>query len=104
MKEYNHDTSADYEDLIDYVAEENILNTLDEFLGDKKPEYKPKVEKKKDSDEYPEPWQNLYVNFPTEQDYIDFMLAIDEKPVPKLNKVVYKVNNKDNGLLDFLEM
>jgi hypothetical protein len=103
MKEYKRDTSSDYEDLVGYVAQENILSTLDEFLGGEKQDYKPPVARKKVDEEFPEPWQNLYINFETEQDYIEFMFAIDEKPVPKLNTVVYKGNSKDNGLLSFLE-
>jgi hypothetical protein len=102
MKEHDRDTSADYEDLVGYVAEENIISTLDEFLGEQKQEHKPPVMRKKVDSEFPEPWQNLYINFANEQDYIEFMFAIGEKPVPKLNSVVYKGDNDDNGLLDFL--
>lgn len=102
MKQYDRDTSVDYEDLVGYVAEENVVNTLDEFLGGEKVEYKPTVARKKVDAEFPEPWQHLYINFETEQDYINFMFAIDEKPVPKLNTMVYKGNSQDNGLLDFL--
>lgn len=103
MKQQIRDTSVDYEDLVGYVSEENKISTLDEFLGAEKVEYKPQVARKKPDPEYPEPWQSLYINFETEQDYIEFMFAIDEKPVPKLNTVVYKGVSKDKGLLDFLE-
>jgi hypothetical protein len=102
VTQYNRDTSVDYEDLVGYVAGDNILDTLDDFLGTEKTEYKPPVMKKNIESEFSEPWQNLYINFSTEQDYIEFMFAIDEKPVPKLNALVYKGNSNDNGLLDFL--
>lgn len=103
MTQYERDTSVDYEDLVGYVAGENILDTLDGFLGNEKAEYKPPVMRKNTDSEYSEPWQNLYINFSNEQDYIEFMFAIGEKPVPKLNALVYKGNSNDNGLLDFLE-
>jgi hypothetical protein len=103
IEEYTRDTSTDYEDLVGYVAQENIVSTLDAFLGNENKDYKPPVMRKKQDPEFPESWQSLYVNFPTEQDYIDFMFAIGEKPVPKLNTLVYSVNNDEKGLLDFIE-
>lgn len=46
VTQYNRDTSVDYEDLVGYVAGDNILDTLDDFLGTEKTEYKPPVMKK----------------------------------------------------------
>lgn len=100
MKEYKHDTSAEYDDMVGYVAEDNLPKDLSTFL-DEESEYKPKVKPKKVDPEYPEQWQTLYVNFKTEQDYIDFMLAIGDKPMPKLNKVVYKMDGENVGLESF---
>lgn len=102
LKDYTKDTAAEYEDLVGYVSDENITDTLDTFLGEDKAEYKPEVARKKVDPEFPEPWQTLFVNFESEQDYIDFMLAIDEKPMPKLKDVVYKAGRQENGILDLL--
>ena len=102
LKNYTKDTSAEYDDMVGYVADENITDTLSQFLGEEQEEYRPPVARKKVDAEYPEAWQTLYVNFETEQDYIDFMLAIDEKPMPKLKDVVYKAGRQDNGILDLL--
>jgi hypothetical protein len=102
LKNYTKDTSAEYDDMVGYVADENITDTLSQFLGEEQEEYRPSVARKKVDAEYPEAWQTLYVNFETEQDYIDFMLAIDEKPMPKLKDVVYKAGREDNGILDLL--
>lgn len=99
LKEYTKDTSVEYDDMLDYVADENITDTLSEFLGEEQ-EYKPTVSRSKADPNFPESWQTLYVNFETEQDYIDFMLAIDEKPMPRLKSVVYKGGRQDNGILD----
>lgn len=102
LKDYTKDTAAEYEDLVGYVSQDNITDTLDTFLGEEKQEYKPTVNRKQADPEFPEPWQTLYVNFETEQDYINFMLAIDEKPMPKLKDVVYKAGRQENGILDLL--
>lgn len=102
LKDYTKDTAAEYEDLVGYVSDENITDTLDDFLGLEKEEYKPQVTRRKVDPEFPEDWQTLFVNFESEQDYIDFMLAIDEKPMPKLKDVVYKAGRQENGILDLL--
>ena len=102
LKEYTKDTAAEYDDLVGYVSDENITDTLGGFLGEEAEEYKPQVNRKKVDAEFPEDWQTLFVNFETEQDYINFMLAIDEKPMPKLKDVGDKAGREENGLLDLL--
>jgi len=96
------DTSLDYETMLEYSDEENIIDNLDEFLGEES-DTKLKVAPRKINKEFPEPWQTITMNFPTEEDYVEFMLKADEKPMPKLNKFVYKAGRTDTGLLGFLE-
>ena len=63
LKEYTKDTAAEYDDLVGYVADENITDTLGGFLGEEAEEYKPQVNRKKVDAEFPEDWQTLFVNF-----------------------------------------
>ena len=100
MKEYKHDTSQEYDDMVGYVSPENLPNTLGKFLGEDE-EYKPVVKPAPKDNEFPEQWQSLYVNFRNEEDYKAFMLAIGDKPMPKLNKVVYKMDGENVGLESF---
>jgi hypothetical protein len=103
MKEYKEDTSLVYEDLVGYVSEENISQDLSSFLGDSAEEYKPKVLPAKRDAEFPESWQTITLNFDSKEDYVEFMLAAGEKPMPKLGKFTYKAGRTDSGLLGFLE-
>lgn len=100
MKEYNNDTSAEYDDMVGYVSEENLPSNLGDFLGikDNNP---PKVKPKPRDSEFPEDWQKITVNFRTHQDYVDFMFAINEKPMPKLKNLVYEADRDDVGLMGF---
>ncbi len=100
MKEYKHDTSQEYDDMVGYVSDENLPNTLGRFLGEED-EYKPTVKPKPQDPEFPEQWQKLYVNFRNEDDYKAFMLAIGDKPMPKLKDMVYKMADENIGLESF---
>jgi len=96
------DTSKDYDDLVGYRAKELIPIDLSNFIDEPSPEYKPVIKSKPIDPDFPEEWQNLFVNFNNEQDYIKFMQLIDEAPNPKTSTVIYsKVKNK--GILDFME-
>lgn len=100
MKEYTKDTSADYDDLVGFVSEYNLPKDLGEFLDDKT-EYKPEVKAKSVDPEFNKPWQSLYVNFRSFEDYAKFMAVIDQKPVPKLKELIYE-SERDEGLLKFI--
>lgn len=100
MKEYKKDTSAEYDDLVGYIAEDNLPKDLSNFLGEAA-EYKPEVKQKKTDPEFSEQWQEIYVNFRCQDDYIEFMEAIGHKPVPKLKQLIYETE-QDDGLLKFL--
>lgn len=93
------DTSVDYEDLVGYKAKETIPTDLSLFLGEQA-EHKPHIKPKPVDPDFPEEWQNLYVNFRSEKDYIEFMKLIDEVPGPKTNTVVFS-KEKDDGILNF---
>lgn len=99
MKEYTKDTSADYDDLVGYVSEHNLPKDLGEFIGDKS-EYRPEVKSKNVDPEFSEPWQTMYVNFRSLEDYTEFMETIGQKPVPKLKELIYE-SKQDEGLLKF---
>jgi len=95
------DTSKDYDDLVGYKAEELVKSSsLSPFLKEES-EFKPEILPKPVDPEFPEDWQNLYLNFTNEEDYIKFMKKIDEVPIPSLKKFVYS-RVKDNGILNFL--
>ena len=102
MKKYDTDTSGDYDDMVGYIAEENKpAANLGVFMGDtEEVEYKPSVKAKEINPDFPEKWQSLYINFLKEKDYIEFMLSIGLKPMPKLKTVTF-TKEKDNGILDF---
>lgn len=93
------DTAVDYEDLVGYKAKEAIPTDLSLFLGEHS-EPKHHIKPKPVDPDFPEEWQNLFVNFRSERDYIEFMRLIGETPGPKTNIVVFN-RNQDNGLLNF---
>ena len=98
------DTSKDYDHMMDYVAEQHINNdSLSEFLGEEKGEYKPEVKKREVDPDFPESWQRLYINFTSMEEYYEFMNKIGEKPMPKLKYVTYKSSQDDVGIFEFLE-
>lgn len=99
MKEYVRDTSEDYEDLVGFVAEDNLPVDLGEFIDDTS-EYKPKVQPKKVNPEFPEEWQSVYVNFFSFEQYADFMSKIGQAPLPKLKQLVFTSDEK-TGLENF---
>lgn len=100
MKEYKEDTSANYDDMVDFIAEENITKTLGSFIGHEE-EYKPTVKPKNLDPNFPEDWQNLYVNFSSEKEYIEFMQLLNKVPGPKVKSFVYEPED-DKGILGFL--
>lgn len=93
------DTSIDYDDLVGYKAKDKAPTDLSFFL-DEQQDYKSHIKPKPIDPDFPEEWQNLYVNFRSEEDFIKFMMFIGETPGPKINTVVY-MKNKDNGILNF---
>lgn len=97
------DTSADYDDMLGYVSEDNIgRGSLSDFLGEEKGEYKPAVRAKEKDTEFPEDWQHLFVNFKNFEDYTTFMNMIDSKPVPKLTKLIYEHPDDRVNIFSFL--
>lgn len=98
------DTSVDYDDLVGYKARETVPSDLSSVLGEQqelKPKVKPKVKPKPVDPDFPEDWQNLYVNFNSEGEFIEFMKLIGHVPGPKVSTVVFQ-KKTDNGLLNFL--
>ena len=95
------DTSKDYDDLVGFKAKETIPVSLSEFLGEQI-EDKPKIKPKPVDRDFPEDWQNLYVNFRSEEDYIAFMKVLHRNPDPKTSVIIF-TKEKQNGLLDFME-
>lgn len=101
MKEYKKDTSKEYDDLVGYIAEDNLPVDLGVFIGDETV-YKPKVEPKKINPDFPEDWQSLYVNFNSLQEYVEFMNLIGVSPSPKLKELVYTSSSDTYDLTEFL--
>jgi len=100
MKEYVSDTSKEYDDLVGYVAQDNLPVDLGDFIGDTTI-YKPKVEPKKVNPDFPEPWQSLYVNFNSLEEYAAFMKLIGSTPSPKLKELVYTSSSDTHDLSSF---
>lgn len=94
------DTSIDYEDLVGYKAKETVPTDLSLFLGEQQ-EHKPQIKPRPVDPNFPEDWQNLFVNFRSEKDYMEFMKLIDEVPGPKTNVVIFS-QEKSDGILNFL--
>lgn len=101
MKQYTRDTSEDYDDLVGFVAEDNLPVDLGEFIDDTS-EYKPKVQPRKVNPEFPEDWQSIYVNFHSFEQYADFMSIIGHVPLPKMKEMVFTTEEK-SGLENFFE-
>lgn len=101
MSEFKKDTSKDYESLVDFVSEENILQDLSDFLGEEKEEWRPPIKPKRVDAEYPEAWQTFIVNFEKEEDYFAFMEFLGKAPVPGMNDLVYE-KEESGGVFDFL--
>lgn len=99
------DTSKDYDAMIDYIAEDNLNKaSLNTFIGIEEPkEYRPEVKKKDVDSEFPEDWQNLWVNFKSMDEYVEFMNLIGSSPSPKLKQLIYEQPGADTGIFGFLE-
>lgn len=94
------DTSKDYDDMVSFEAKETYKSNILTLLENKEPEKTLEILKPPKDPEFQEDWQNLYVNFKCEQDYIEFMKLINETPNKKLNTLVY-TPNKTTGILTF---
>lgn len=101
MKEYNVNTAEEYDDLIDYVSEDNLPNNNLAELLDMEEEYKPKVKPKSVDPNFPEPWQNMYVSFRCFEDYVKFMKELDMAPSPKLRDFIYDPHDNEHTLSKF---
>lgn len=102
MKEYTVDTASEYDDLVGYISEDNLPNQGLSELLDMQEDYKPKVRPKSVDPEFPEPWQDIYVNFNSLDEYAKFMTEIGEAPHPKLKEFVYNPHDTETSILNFL--
>jgi hypothetical protein len=101
MKEYTTDTSAEYDDLVGYTASDNIPNNnLAELLDIE--EYKANVKPKSVDKEFPEQWQDLYINFNSIDEYAKFMMEIGEVAHPKLKEFIYNPRGEETSIFNFL--
>jgi hypothetical protein len=97
------DTSLDYEDMIGYVAEENITPAVTAILGlEDDDEYKPTYLTKSVDPKFPEPWQTCLVSFADKEDYLLFMNKLNRLPYPIKKQLTFEVN-ESAGILDFLD-
>lgn len=96
------DTSKTYDSLLDlktYVNPGSLTSFIDESEPD---EIRPSIKPKPVDKDFPEQWQNLYVNFNNEKDFLVFMTKIGITPGPKTSVYVFN-KTKDDGLLSFME-
>lgn len=102
MKEYTVDTALEYDDLVGYISEDNLPNNGLSELLDMQEDYKPKVRPKSVDPEFPEPWQDIYINFNSLEEYAKFMTVIGEAAGPKLKEFVYNPHDKETNIFNFL--
>lgn len=95
------DTSIDYDDLVGYKAKEAIPTDLSPLLGEQS-EHKHHIKPKPVDPDFPEEWQNLYVNFRCERDLIEFMKLTGIIVGPKTSSVTFS-KTTDKSILDFFE-
>ena len=95
------DTSLDYDDLVGYKAKENTKVDLADFL-DIESENQIVVPTRKIDPDFPEDWQNLYVNFFEHEMFLKFMSLIGEPPSPRTKVLVFS-KDKNDGILGFFE-
>jgi len=94
------DTSKDYDDMVGYKAEENLPTDLSSFLGEDSNQ-DPQIRPKPVDPEFPEPWQSIFVNFHSKDDYIKFMHLLGEVSGPTTNQLTFQTETA-TGILDFL--
>lgn len=93
------DTSVDYDDLVGYKAKEAIPTDLSPLLGGQS-EYKHHIKPKPVDPEFPEEWQNLFVNFRTQRDLNEFMKLTGIIVGPTSSSMVFN-KDQDDGILNF---
>lgn len=96
------DTSLDYDDMVGYVAADNMTLSVTSALGLEDEEYKPTFLTKTVDPKFPEPWQTCLVTFDTKEDYLLFMSKLNKAPYPVKKQLTFEVN-EDAGLLSFLD-
>lgn len=96
------DTSIEYDDMVGYVAEENITLSVTNLLGLEDEEYKPTYLTKTVDPKFPEQWQTCLVSFATKEDYLLFMTKLNKAPYPVKKQLTFEMN-EPAGILDFLE-
>jgi|AntAceMinimDraft_13_1070369.scaffolds.fasta_scaffold12685_2 hypothetical protein len=105
MKNYEIDTSEEYEDFVGYVSADNLSkNSLGDFLGDVPEEYKPSVKPKNVDPEFPEEWQSLFMSFDTEEDVKEFVKQSGIVVSPKTKTIIYETenDNSNSGIFNFM--
>lgn len=102
MKEYTVNTADEYEDLVGYISEDNLPNNSLADMLDIAEEYKPKVKPKTVDPEFPEQWQDIYINFNSLDEYAKFMTLIGEVAHPKLKEFVYNPRGNETSIFNFL--
>lgn len=100
MKEYKIDTSADYDDLVGYISEENLPSNLTPHIGIEET-YTYNIKGKATNSEFPEQWQSLIVTFDNLEDYAKFMIELNVSPSVKIKELVYNPEDKETSILNF---
>jgi hypothetical protein len=102
MKNYEIDTSEEYEDFVGYVSEDNISKqSLSEFFGEEQEEYRPSVKPKTVDPEFPEDWQKLFIAFESDADIREFTRRTGIIITPKTTSTIYETKTETVGLLNF---
>lgn len=101
MKEYKIDTSADYDDFVGYISQENLPNNNLASLLDMEETYKHNIKSKATNSEFPEQWQTLIVTFDNIEDYAKFMIELNVSPSTKIKELIYNPEDKETSILNF---
>ena len=99
-EKYEIDTAEEYDTLVGYTAADERAHGFAEAL-ELEEETGPKVRPKSVDPEFPEQWQDLYINFTSLDEYAQFMLSIGLSPNPKLKEFVYDPHTNEVSILDF---
>lgn len=96
------DTSATYEDMVDYVAPENVSMSITSLLGMEEAQYSPTYSTKEVDPNFPEPWQTCLVSFDSKEEYMTFMKKLNRKPYPIKKQMVFE-SEESAGILSFMD-
>ena len=96
------DTSECYDDMVGYVAPENVTTSVTHLLGVEENQYNSTYATKDIDPNFPEPWQTCLVSFDSKEDYMEFMNILNRKPYPIKKQMIFE-SEESVGILSFMD-